>query len=187
MVAGAGDAAAAPGEAPADSSGPPSVSTPADSAAARAVTPPVTPFGAVHADTTVPVRASTDSTRHRASPFKVMLRSAVLPGWGQVYNGKLAKAALVVGGEGLLLYKAVGEWQKQNDAAEAGDAVGADRHMNLKVNYLWWAAVVHLLQMADAYVDAQLSHFEADFEPDKAALPGEPSDTQVRLAFRTAF
>ena len=133
-------------------------------------------------------RAPADSTRHRASPFWVMMRSAVIPGWGQVYNGKLPKAALVVGGEGLLIYKAIEEYNKENDAAAIGDAVGANRHMNLKVNYLWWAAVVHLLQMADAYVDAQLSHFEADFEPDEAALPGEPSrGLAARLAFRAHF
>ena len=182
-VARANEAAAIQSEASADSVTPPPASTPP-----QAVTPPITPFGAVHADTLAPTRgAPADSTRRRASPFKVMLRSAVLPGWGQVYNGKLAKAAIVVGGEGWLIYKAVGEWQKENDAAQAGDAVGADRHMNLKVNYIWWAAVVHLLQMADAYVDAQLSHFEADFEPDEASLPGEPPDAQVRLKFRTTF
>ncbi|HEX3113011.1 MAG TPA: DUF5683 domain-containing protein, partial [Candidatus Eisenbacteria bacterium] len=44
--------------------------------------------------------AKPDTTKHRSSPFKVMLRSAVVPGWGQVYNGKLLKAGVVVAGEG---------------------------------------------------------------------------------------
>src|SRR5690242_607674 len=29
---------------------------------------------------------------HRAKPFTVMLRSAAVPGWGQVYNHKYVKA-----------------------------------------------------------------------------------------------
>src|SRR5437773_10515069 len=38
--------------------------------------------------------AKQDSTKHRSPPFRVMLRSAAVPGWGQVYNHKYWKAAL---------------------------------------------------------------------------------------------
>jgi Family of unknown function (DUF5683) len=104
----------------------------------------------------------------------------VLPGWGQMYNGKPLKAAVVVAGEGFLVYKALDEFSKENDAVDRlsqlapGDpgyeqAVDdKEMHYNLKVNYIWWAVAVHLLQMADAYVDAQLRDFNADLGP----LPG---------------
>ena len=128
--------------------------------------------------------APPDTTKRRASPFKVMLRSTVLPGWGQMYNGKPLKAAVIVAGEGFLVYKALDELSKENDAIDRLNALLAqdpnndaaiedaqddkEKHYNLKINYIWWAAVVHLLQMADAYVDAHLRDFNADLGP----LPG---------------
>lgn len=130
------------------------------------------------ADSAHATRSTADSLRatrstpappvHRASPFSVMMRSAVLPGWGQMYNHKPWKAALVVGGEGYLIYKAWGKFQNEQDAADAGDQVAKDQYYNEKVNYIWWAMAVHLLQMADAYVDAHLSTFDVDFGPDDA-------------------
>ena len=139
--------------------------------------------------------ARPDTTKHRSSPFKVMMRSAVVPGWGQVYNGKLLKAGVVVAGEGFLVYKAFSELQKENDAvdrasnAEPGspeyDQAIADRnaHMNQKINYIWWTVAVHLLQMADAYVDANLADWSAEVGPDPAGAPG----TRVALAYRLRF
>ena len=99
-----------------------------------------------------------------------MLRSAAVPGWGQITNHKWLKAVVVVGGEGLLISKALSEYRKEQDAANIGDAVSKDNHYNLKVNYVWWAITAHLLQMADAYVDAHLASFDSDFGPDGAAL-----------------
>ena len=139
--------------------------------------------------------AKPDTTKHRSSPFKVMLRSAVVPGWGQVYNGKLLKAGVVVAGEGFLVYKAFSELSKENDAidristSEPGSPEyeqaieDRDSHMNQKVNYLWWTAAVHLLQMADAYVDANLSDWSAEVGPD----PAEAAGTRVALAYRVRF
>lgn len=114
--------------------------------------------------------APPDTSRHLPSPFSVMLRSAIVPGWGQITNRKLIKAVVVAGGEGFLIYKALGEYQKEQDAINAGDALSEERHYNSKVNYIWWAIAVHLLQMADAYVDAHLASFDADFGPEESSL-----------------
>ena len=139
--------------------------------------------------------AKPDTTKHRSSPFKVMMRSAVLPGWGQVYNGKLLKAGVVVAGEGFLVYKALSELSKENDAVQRigetdpgtpeNDQAIEDResHMNQKINYIWWAVAVHLLQMADAYVDANLSDWSAEVGPD----PTRAAGTRVALAYRVRF
>ena len=143
--------------------------------------------------------AKPDTTKHRSSPFMVMMRSAALPGWGQVYNGKLLKAGVVVAGEGFLVYKAFSELQKENDAVErqngldpnsptydqdyAQAARDQESHMNQKVNYIWWAVAVHLLQMADAYVDANLADWSAEVGPD----PTRAAGTRVALAYRVRF
>src|SRR6267378_1625930 len=57
-----------------------------------------------------------DSLRHRSRPFFVMLRSAAVPGWGQLYNHKYVKAGVVIGGEGFLAFLALNELKKENQA-----------------------------------------------------------------------
>jgi len=148
-----------------------------------------------------PARA--DSLPHRAKPFTVMLRSAAVPGWGQVTNHKYLKAVAVVGVEGLLVYGALREWKHENDAvdrqtailAAGGDPEGPDyllaeqdknSHRNRKISWIWWGIAAHLLSMADAYVDAHLATFDADFGPPQSVLdPGEKP--RLTLAIRSRF
>ena len=173
--------------------------TPPDTAGAVAPVP-VSPPPKV-----TPKPSQPDTTKHYPPPYRVMLRSAVLPGWGQMYNGKPLKAAVVVAGEGFLVYKALDELSKENDAVERLGQFPVDgspeheqaeddreKHYNLKVNYIWWAVAVHLLQMADAYVDAQLRDFSADLGPipgpgiGHAAAPTGP-DPGLAVALRVRF
>src|SRR5258705_9531829 len=72
-----------------------------------------------------PASARADSLRHRSRPFLVMLRSAAVPGWGQLYNHKYLKAVGVVAGEGLLAYQAWNEYRKENDAVDRLSAIAA--------------------------------------------------------------
>lgn len=117
-----------------------------------------------------------DSTLREVKPFLVMARSAIVPGWGQVYNRQPLKALLVVAGEGFLTYKIFQELRRENDAIdrqaaattlaelEAARAEEID-HGNRKIDWIWWTAAAHLLQMADAYVDAHFLNFDAEFGP----------------------
>ena len=147
--------------------------------------------------------AHADSIPHRSRPFYVMLRSAAVPGWGQLYNHKVLKAAGVVAGEGLLAYEALSEFKKENDAVDrlsalldagsgpgdpAYEAVAQDRdaHRNRKITWIWWGLAAHLLSMVDAYVDAHLATFDADFGPPASARDfGEKP--RLTLAIRTRF
>ena len=132
-----------------------------------------------------------------------MLRAAAVPGWGQLYNHKYVKAGLVVAGEGLLAYEAVQELHRENDAIDRQGAVLAgggditdpayvqasldqETHRNRKISWIWFGIAAHLLSMMDAYVDAHLASFEADFGPPESAvdLGGAP---RLTLAFRTRF
>jgi hypothetical protein len=141
--------------------------------------------------------AKSDSTSHRSAPYKVMLRSAVVPGWGQMYNHQFLKAALVVAGEGFIVYKTLDELKLENDAIDRAAALppGPDQdfaleeqtvHQNRKISWIWWGVAAHLLSMADAYVDAHLSTFEEDFGPPEGARRrgGVP---EIRLAYRVRF
>ena len=162
-----------------------------------------------HAQTPAPAAAPSakparvDSIPHRARPFFVMLRSAAVPGWGQVYNHKYLKAGMVVAGEGFLGWSAWTELQRENDAvshldavAQAGFAPGdpeyeaaafdVETHKNKKINWIWWGIGTHFLSMLDAYVDAHLSSFDTDFGPPQSAVDvGEPP--RLTVAYRTRF
>jgi len=147
-------------------------------------------------DSSVPVPA--DSARLAPRPFLVMARSAIVPGWGQVYNRQPLKALLVVAGEGLLTYKILEELRKQNEAIDRQSAfdpgsveyaqaeLDAQTHHNRKIDWIWWAAAAHLLQMADAYVDAHFRNFDAEFGTDETRKGGIGAP-RLSLAFRVRF
>lgn len=143
----------------------------ADSALAMPAVADMSPTPALR-DTTL-----RGSTLRDVKPFLVMARSAIVPGWGQVYNRQPLKAVLVVAGEGFLTYKIFQELQRQNDAIDRQAATIAETperaaavadeltHRNRKIDWIWWTAAAHLLQMADAYVDAHFLNFDAEFGP----------------------
>lgn len=151
--------------------------------------------------TTRRAAARQDSLRlaHRAKPFTVMLRSAAVPGWGQVYNHKVLKAAAVVGVEGFLVFGALQELKRQNEALDRRASIedtndpaylqatlDENTHRNRKISYIWFGVAAHLLSMADAYVDAHLASFDADFGPPETAVDvGEAP--RVTLAYRVRF
>ena len=68
------------------------------------------------------------------------------------------------------------------------DLADADRlnHKNRKIDWIWWTAAAHLLQMADAYVDAHFVNFDAEFGPDddRSSSRGAP---RLRLSLTTRF
>jgi hypothetical protein len=142
------------------------------------------PAGAASGDATAPAD-SVHAAKGR-SPGGAVLRSAIIPGWGQVYNHSYIKAGLALGGVGFFAAKAWNEYQHELDAAAVGDEQARNEYMNLKVNYIWWGAVVYLLQMADAYVDASLSTFDSDFGPEGSAL-AVPARPELTLAVRVRF
>jgi len=149
-----------------------------------------------------PADSAALAARPKTAPFKVMMRSAVVPGWGQLYNHQPLKAGVVVGTEGFLVASALRELKRQNDAlqraAEAkaiGDTAGenlaneeVDTHRNRKISWIWFEVAAHLLSMADAYVDANLSTFDSDFGKEESHGPPLPGDDRtVALAFRVRF
>ncbi len=145
---------------------------------------------------TSPSAAVPDTTTRRAKPFLVMARSATLPGWGQVYNRQPLKAALVVAGEGYLISRIFTELKRENEAIdrqnaattpEEFEAAAEDEliHKNRKVDWIWWTAAGHLLQMADAYVDAHFIHFDAEFGPDERS--GSRDGPRMILSLNVRF
>lgn len=91
------------------------------------------------------------------SPRGAMLRAALMPGWGQLYNDQKLKALLVFGGEMALVGNAI----YYNQIAHKSQTVDERRfYQDMRGQFLWWLFAIHLLNILDAYVDAHLWNFD---------------------------
>jgi hypothetical protein len=123
-------------------------------------------------DSSVANPAKTDSVGTVVrSPRGAMLRSLMVPGWGQFYNGKWFKAMLAAGGEIGLITNAVIQNQY---ATRATTKLEKEFYQDNRRLALWWLGAVVLYSIADAYVDAQLNSFDESpnltFYSDKKSL-----------------
>jgi len=135
------------------------------------------------------------------APRWVMLRSLVVPGWGQLCNGSWIKALAVAGGEGALGYDILQDWREldrlnaqvdaarsNNDAQAELTAINAynDRQTTL-VAREWLLAGVVVYALMDAYVDAHFRRFDVEFKHDPALPEGVPARSESRLSIRWSF
>jgi len=87
------------------------------------------------------------------SPWGAVSRSAMLPGWGQIYNGSYWKAAGYLLTDAYFIYKI-----READVAyhrEGGSALREERS-----RYSWYFGIAYLMTMADAYAGAYLYKFD---------------------------
>ncbi len=110
--------------------------------------------------------------RRKVTPRGAVIRSAILPGWGQWYNRQRWKAAFVLGAEMGLVGSAV-YFDRLADRSE--NPYDRSYYQDTSSRIVWWAVGVYLLTLIDAYVDATLWNF--DTGPDLSAGGGEPGGT----------
>lgn len=87
------------------------------------------------------------------SPGGAVMRSAIIPGWGQVYNRQHWKAGLAFGINAFLAYR-ISWYHRQWRRTKNPDFQGK---RNL---HTWYLVLGYLLTMVDAYVDASLYKFD---------------------------
>jgi hypothetical protein len=136
-------------------------------------------------------RAHADSIRARgwsAEPRFVMMRSLLVPGWGQAYNHAWYKAGAVAAGEVWLGVLIAQDQKALDDLTQQIDQLRADslfEQANVKVNEYndqldqriaktWLFAAILTYAMVDAYVDAHFRGFELEFKHDPALPAGPP-------------
>jgi hypothetical protein len=119
-----------------------------------------------------------EKEKPKHSPTGALLRSAAFPGWGQLYNKKYIKAAIIGVGESVLIYQTAWYWNKTSTYkdlyinAEAGTEARRDyfyqfdRYRDLRNQYIWFLGLTVFYSMFDAYVDAHLKNFDIDLTPD---------------------
>jgi hypothetical protein len=105
----------------------------------------------------------------KRSPTGALLRSAVLPGWGQFYNDEPVKGIVMGAAEIGLLSWLISEHIQAEDARTAyletgdpGDLASYERHRGRRLDLIWYTSAAWLYGMLDAYVDAYLFSFDAE-------------------------
>ena len=125
--------------------------------------------------------------RHKSSPTGALLRSALIPGWGQLYNGKYIKAGIFAVGEGYLIWHICRDWRDANrhesnfksstdpqyQALEFDQFKKAEDRRNIKI---WILALTVFYSMFDAYVDAHLADFDQADEAFEISLSSVNGD-----------
>jgi len=99
----------------------------------------------------------------RKSHTGALLRSLVVPGWGQFYNEEYLKAAIAFGIETGLALSASYQNDQMRRYEKKGDNEAAKFYRNDRNRLIWWLAGFILFSMGDAYVDAHL--FDYDISP----------------------
>ncbi len=150
-------------------------------------------------------RATPDSTR-MIVPKSALIRSAIVPGWGQLYVHKPVKAAIYFSLESYHLYNffkyndiyqyvketknslGVEAWNalSENEKKEQIKAItgynltlDSGRPRDMRNKYAWWCAGFYIAGMLDALVDAHLYYFPGD----NIELMVNPETTGVGISF----
>ncbi|MEE8341163.1 MAG: DUF5683 domain-containing protein [Candidatus Neomarinimicrobiota bacterium] len=97
-----------------------------------------------------------DSTKIK-TPKKAALWS-ILPGGGQIYNGKYVKAGIIITLESIAIWQSI-ENGKNFNADNSNDTFLKDRN-----KYAWWAFFAHVYGLLDAVVDSHLDPFNEIME-----------------------
>ena len=122
----------------------------------------------------LPVFASSADSTIIKSP-KTAFIASVIPGGGQIYNGKLIKGLAIM----TLEVMALQLWRENSDIYSGYDSgdyrLAKGRYLEKRNKYAWWVVFLYFYSMIDAMVDAHLSPFNEvmdaniDIEEEKGA------------------
>jgi hypothetical protein len=151
-----------------------------------------------HSDTSGSDNPAEDSVQTK-SPMGALMRSVAFPGWGQFYNHKYLKSAVVFGAETTFITMAVVDWTRMSEHhrnfqnPDYPDRYGEfdlfrfyEDRRNL---FLWITGGIVFLSMFDAYVDAHLYDFKTEQVRDLSVsvLPGMDADGGMKIVLSISF
>ncbi len=106
------------------------------------------------------------------SPASAMLRSAIIPGWGQFYNEAYWKIPVIWGFSAGFIYYWIQNNKQYNDYADKYASTQLQGYYELREFYRdqrdlngVFLFLTYFLNIVDAYVDAQLFDFSTFFNP----------------------
>jgi hypothetical protein len=106
-------------------------------------------------------------------PTITLLKSMLVPGWGQITNKRYVKAGFAIGLETWFITGTIVNWVKANDALEKFRAYPDNiewfneyqYYWGNRSDFIWLLGLTVFISMFDAYVDAHLRPYEADTIP----------------------
>ncbi|HET7603747.1 MAG TPA: hypothetical protein VFK36_12065 [Gemmatimonadales bacterium] len=113
-------------------------------------------------DTTQSV--ATEAPGHKPSATGNMLKSLVVPGWGQLSLGRELTALVFIAGEAGTLTMVIKSQKDLNRARDAGDAELIDTYTRKREDWLVYMGINHVLSALEAYVSAKLWDFPGDLD-----------------------
>jgi hypothetical protein len=87
------------------------------------------------------------------SPWGAAMRSAIIPGLGQVYTENYWMAGIYFSGCAFLTYKVY-------DANQKYQSTGETKYKDQRSDYSWYLGAGYMITMIDAYVNAYLYRFD---------------------------
>jgi hypothetical protein len=132
----------------------------------------------------------------KKNPKVAMLCHTLLPGLGQVYNGRRLKVGLMVGfasyyyGTTWLNYKKWKSHEAQRDLYAPGsnefqfENSLAGFYKEEARTYLWWSGAVWLIGLLDVWIDAHLYDVR-EFTPPPPPENGVPTSMNERTSYLT--
>ena len=109
-----------------------------------------------------------DSTATEPKSPKKAVAYSIIPGGGQLYNGKKIKAALMFGAQFWMLYKFQTNRSAYNLWDDGSYMKPREYYRDNRNKYAWYSTFVYIYNLADALVDSHLSDFdEKDEKVDK--------------------
>lgn len=98
--------------------------------------------------------------RGRPPTWSVTVRSGLVPGWGQLVNGKPVKAALLLVVDAWWLGNALREEGERSRLEKLGDVDGVNRAVDRRNAKLWMMGATAVYAMLDAYVDSFFTDYD---------------------------
>ena len=108
---------------------------------------------------TIPLQGSVLDSVKVKSP-KTAFFASIIPGGGQIYNGKLVKGVAVMGLEALAIKSWLENSKIYSDYDTGNYLLRKSRYLSKRNKYAWWVIFLYFYGMIDAIVDAHLSPFE---------------------------
>ncbi len=145
--------------------------------------------------------AETPKESEIRSPTVAMVLSGVLPGAGQVYNGSYWKTPVILGFAGYFTYAIVvlhdfytDYRQRFRDSITEENPLGNERlqfirnfYRDQRDRFGWYMAILYVLNLLDAYVEATLSGFDVGEDLTFGVSPYINVQGSTGLQFRLRF
>jgi hypothetical protein len=101
-----------------------------------------------------------DSKKEQIKDPKKAFYFSLIPGMGQVYNGKLFKSAIVIGLEIAAYNACLKNLDIYNNYENGNYPLRKHRYLEKRNKYTWWVGIIYVYAMIDAVVDAHLYKFD---------------------------